>query len=142
MSKKSLIRMNEFLQSGFTDLFHPWNDISAHGFANRYLVPAMNIAENKNDYMITLAVPGLKKNDFNILIDRNLSAIGAQKEETNDENSENYTRKEFYYSSFSRTFTLPEGVHANKVDTSYNDDMLTLTLPKKDEEKKINLKNH
>ena len=86
---------------------------------------------------ISVAAPGLKKNDFHINVDGNMLTISAEKEETKEEKEEeNYTRKEYNYSSFSRSFTLPQEVNREKIEASYEDGVLKLVLPKKEEVKK------
>jgi HSP20 family protein len=89
-----------------------------------------------------MAAPGLKKNDFNIDIEGNLLTISSEKEDTREEKDEPYTRKEYSYSSFSRSFTLPDEVNREKIDASYVDGVLHLILPKKDEAKKLALSKH
>ena len=138
MSTNALARPGRLFPSLFDDFFKPWNewfDTSALGRA--ITVPAVNITENVNDYNISVAAPGLKKNDFHINVDGNMLTIIAEKEETKEEKEEeNYTRKEYNYSSFSRSFTLPQEVNREKIEASYEDGVLKLVLPKKEEVKK------
>ena len=96
-------------------------------------VPAVNISERQNDYFIELAAPGYNKGDFKLSVDNDVLTIGAEKKsETKDENNR-FTRKEFSYASFSRSFTMPEHVESDKISAEYTDGMLSLTLPKKEE---------
>src|SRR5438034_9742490 len=139
MSTNALAKPGRLFPSVFDDFFKPWNEwFDSSGLLNKVLlVPAVNIAENNNDYKVTVAAPGLKKNDFKINVDGNLLTISAETEETKEEkDDERYTRKEYNYSSFSRSFTLPEEVNREKIDASYEDGVLKLTLPKKEEVKK------
>jgi HSP20 family protein len=98
-------------------------------------MPAVNIAETENSFAIELAVPGLKKEDIKINLDKNLLTISAEvkKEETTE--VKNYSKKEFSYNSFSRSFTLPESVDQNKIEAAYTDGVLKLTVAKKEEAK-------
>ena len=96
-------------------------------------VPAVNIKENEKDYELELAVPGMKKDDFNVEVDDNIMTISAEAETENKVEEENYTRKEFSRTSFKRSFTLPETIDEDKIDASYVDGILKFTLPKKDE---------
>jgi len=96
-------------------------------------VPAVNINETDKEFELELAAPGLKKNDFKVNIDRNVLTVSTEKEEKKEEKEKNFTRKEFSYQSFSRSFTLPESVNQDKIDAKYNDGVLKLVLPKKDE---------
>ena len=73
-------------------------------------VPAVNVKETDNAYEIEVAAPGLTKKDFNITVDNRMLTIASEKEETKEETEKNYTRREFSYTSFSRSFTLPENV--------------------------------
>jgi HSP20 family protein len=141
MSVKSLMKKDDFLPSILDDFFKPWNSWSESDFEKRFSAPSVNITENKDDYKINVAAPGLTKNDFKINVDGNLLTISAEKEEKKDEKEKNFTRREYNYSSFSRTFTLPDGVNADKIDAIYENGELKLSLPKKDEVKKIMTKS-
>jgi HSP20 family protein len=96
-------------------------------------VPAVNINETDKEFELELAAPGLKKNDFKVNIDRNVLTVSTEKKEEKEEKDKNFTRKEFSYHSFSRSFTLPESVNQEKIDAKYTDGVLKLVLPKKDE---------
>jgi HSP20 family protein len=135
MSTNALARPGTLFPSLFDDFFKPWNEW--FDTSSAITVPAVNITENANDYKISVAAPGLKKNDFHINVDGNMLTISAEKEETKEEKEgENYTRKEYNYSSFSRSFTLPQEVNREKIEASYEDGVLKLVLPKKEEVKK------
>lgn len=100
-------------------------------------LPAVNVLDTANDYLVEMAVPGLKKSDFNISVDNLLLSISAEvKSEYENVDNENYTRREFGYSSFRRTFTLPDTVDDNKILAEYNEGILSIKLPKKEEAKK------
>jgi len=98
-------------------------------------VPAVNIAETENEFHIELAVPGLKKEDFKINLDKNVLSISAEKKEENIEEGKKYSKKEYSYNSFVRSFTLPETVDHAKIDAQYTDGILKLTVAKKEEAK-------
>lgn len=136
--------MNDLLPSFAEDLFRPFNDWFGNGgmFSKPLNVPAVNITESKDDYQVSMAAPGMKKNDFNIGIEGNLLSISCEKEEKKQENEAHYTRREFSYTSFSRSFTLPDEVSAEKIDATYEDGVLKLVLPKKEEAKKALLSKH
>lgn len=99
-------------------------------------LPKVNIKETADAFMVEMAVPGLKKSDFQIDIDNQLLSIATETKEENEQNEENYTRREFGYSSFKRTFTLPESVNDEKINAKYIDGILSILLPKKEEAKK------
>ena len=98
-------------------------------------VPAVNIAERPNDFTIEVAAPGIGKDDFKVSVDNGVLTIGAEKKEEKKEEGTRFTRKEFSYSSFKRTFSLPEHVEADKIVASHKDGVLTLVLPKREEAK-------
>lgn len=97
--------------------------------------PAVNIRETDDHYAIELAVPGLNKEDFNVELDDNLLTISFEKKAEKEETGK-FTRREFHYTSFKRSFTLPEGtVDSDKIDAAYENGILKLALPKKEEVK-------
>lgn len=96
-------------------------------------VPAVNIKDNTENFELELAVPGMKKEDFSVEIDNDVLTISSEVHTENEENKDNYTRKEFSFTSFKRAFTLPETVDGAKIDAKYEDGILRLTLPKKQE---------
>lgn len=104
-------------------------------FDKRTVRPAVNIIENKGDYRIEVAAPGLDKSDFRINVENNILTISAEKEEKQEENNERFMRREFNYSSFSRSFTLPETMNADKISARHKDGILQVTIPKKEEDK-------
>ena len=96
-------------------------------------VPSANIKEKDNRFEVELAAPGMQKEDFKVEVANNVLIVtGERKDEKNEEN-ENYTRQEFSYSSFSRSFELPATVNADAIKAAYNNGILVLTLPKKEE---------
>lgn len=98
-------------------------------------MPATNIEENDNAFVISMAVPGLKKEDFDVTIEDRILTISSQKESKQEEKEKNYSRKEYSFSSFKRSFTLPENVKDDQVSASYENGELILTLPKSQLEK-------
>lgn len=98
-------------------------------------VPAVNIKETDTSFGIELAAPGKSKEDFNIEIDHNVLTISSE-EKTEKEvktNEGKYTRKEFSYSSFRRAFTLPEAVNTDSINATYENGVLHVALPKREE---------
>ena len=144
MATKALIRNGDTLPSLFDDFFRPWNEwFDGGGIVGRTLnVPAVNITENKDDFKVSLAVPGMKKDDFNIDVNGNMLTISCEKEENKEDKDARYNRKEYNYSTFSRSFTLPEDVNKEKIDARYEDGVLKLSLPKKEEAKKLTASKH
>lgn len=99
-------------------------------------VPAVNISENEGAYFISVAVPGMQKDDFNIEIDENIMSISSEIKEESTSNEENFTRREFNYTSFERRFTLPENVKDTEVNATYVDGILKIEIPKMNPEEK------
>lgn len=133
MSTQALMRPFEKRMSMFDDFFSPWNEWfeADNGFFGRTLnVPAVNVEENKDHYMVSIAAPGLKKQDFKIDIEGNMLSISCEKEEKHEEKEAKYTRKEYNYSSFCRSFTIPDEVRKEKIEAKYEDGILILTMPR------------
>ncbi|MDH7446977.1 Hsp20/alpha crystallin family protein [Aquimarina sp. 2201CG14-23] len=97
--------------------------------------PAVNVKENDNDFVIDLAAPGLVKEDFKIELDNEVLTISSEVKKESKEGKDNYTRKEFSYSTFKRSFTLPDTVNSVDILASYNHGILSVKLPKKEEAK-------
>lgn len=93
-------------------------------------IPAANVFEHEDDYVIHLAVPGMKKADFDISLDNKILWIKAERREEEKTEDENYTRREFNYSTFRRSFNIPDNINVEKILAKYEDGVLKLTLPK------------
>lgn len=98
-------------------------------------VPSVNIKEGKDDYAIEVAAPGFDKKDFRIDLNNNVLEISSEKEVKEENKDEKVMRREFRYSSFKRTFTLPDTVDTEKIKASYKDGILSISVPKKEEAK-------
>lgn len=96
---------------------------------------AVNISQNENGYKIEIAAPGLKKSDFKLNLENSKLTISGQKEEQADTQEERYLRKEFKYSSFQRTFTLPNTVDSEKIEANYEAGVLAISIPVREEVK-------
>lgn len=99
--------------------------------------PATNIKEDENNYQVELAVPGYKKEDFNIEAENGVVTIMAQRKIEDEQKEENYTRKEFSYQSFRKSFTLPEGIKEDDIKAKYKDGILNLEIAKSENHKRI-----
>jgi HSP20 family protein len=130
MSTNAITKRTSMLPSFVNEFFKPWNDWFDNGFEKTLSVPAINIEENDGQYDISVAAPGMKKDDFKIDLDDDILTISAEKEETKEEKDKKYNRREYNYSSFSRSFTLPGEVKRDKIEASYNEGVLKLVLPK------------
>jgi HSP20 family protein len=108
------------------------NDL-ADFFGKRISDPAANILENNDAFELHIAAPGMKKEDFHINLDNSILTISVEMEDQKNEEGKNYTRKEFYYGSFSRSFTLPKTIDLDKIKADYESGILKVSLPKKEE---------
>ena len=96
-------------------------------------VPRVNITETDEDFRVEVAAPGMKRDDFHLELDNDTLVISAEISETNEDHNSSYTRREFSYESFRRSFHLPNTVEADKIKAKYEDGMLRLMIPKKEE---------
>lgn len=126
----TLVKHNRHFPSVFDGLF---SDFFVP--ATNYGVPAVNVIEAQNGFRLEVAAPGLKKEDFKVNLENNTLTISAQKEQKTEETNEKYTRKEFSVTSFRRSFTLPRSVEGEKISANYENGVLVLELPKKEEAK-------
>lgn len=99
-------------------------------------LPAVNIREDEKAFYLELAVPGMDKKDLKIDVKDDVLTISSEHKEEKNEDTEGYKRREFSYSSFCRSFYLPEDVNEEKIGASYKDGILNVTIPKVEETKK------
>ncbi|MFD0793766.1 Hsp20/alpha crystallin family protein [Mucilaginibacter litoreus] len=135
----TLVKFNNGLKNNANPLF---GDVFDSFFNDSFLsdrlvsrVPAVNIAENDNEFHIELAVPGLRKEDFKINLDKNVLTISAEKKSENTQETKKYSKREYSYNSFVRSFTLPETADHGKIEADYTDGILKLTVAKREEAK-------
>ena len=141
----SLIKRNKSLLPSFSRF---WDDddffnrsLANWGFSNYSdsgtTLPAVNIRETENSYEVEMAAPGMKKEDFKIELDNNVLTISSEKtEEHEDSEKEKYSRREFSYQSFQRSFNLPkEVVDEEKIEAHYREGVLHLIIPKREKAK-------
>lgn len=98
---------------------------------NQLNVPPVNIKETETAFSLELVAPGLKKESFNIEIEKDLLTISSEnKTEKTEQEEGKFTRREFRTASFKRSFKLPENVKAEEINAAYQDGILHITLPK------------
>jgi HSP20 family protein len=113
------------------DIFEVANKV-ATGFST----PSVNVKENKDDYKVEVAAPGLSKEDFKVEVENNLLKISSKKESTQETQEEGkYTRREFSYQSFERSFALPNTANVEQIVANYTDGILNIHIPKKETSK-------
>ncbi|MCX2679226.1 Hsp20/alpha crystallin family protein [Galbibacter sp. EGI 63066] len=125
-------RNNNLFPSLFDEMFKPDWFGGLENFAPT--VPAVNIKEEEDKFSLELAAPGMKKEDFNVEVEKDVLTISAESKNEKEDKGENgtYSRKEFSYTTFKRVFTLPETIDNEKINATYTDGVLNLTLPKKE----------
>ncbi|SFC09255.1 HSP20 family protein [Parapedobacter composti] len=119
--------VNDFFSPVFNDSF----------FSDRFIsrVPAVNVAETNDAYHIELAAPGLDKGDFKINVDGDVLTISGEKKVENAEENKKYSKREYSYTSFTRSFTLPDSIDHNQISANYKDGVLRVDIAKKEEAK-------
>lgn len=137
----SIVKRNEdypLWPKFFNDFFdRDWMDFSTRNFSNtNTTLPSINIKEDKKGFEVEMAAPGLEKNDFKINVDNNMLTISSERKEENvTKEEEKYTRREFSYQSFCRSFTLPENAESDKISAKYEKGILKVFIPKREEPK-------
>jgi len=130
----ALIKRNEWPLLGtgswLSELFDNEKFFDSDWMKNRAF-PAVNVKENEKNYEIEVAAPGRSKKDFNISAENGLLTISSEMKEEKEQKEKDYTRKEFSYSSFSRSFALPENANEEDIKANYADGILKLEVAKK-----------
>lgn len=132
------VRKNGGLPSLLSDFFgtslidKDFFDLDSDLFPSRLgiNVPTANITETPKEYKVELAAPGLEREDFNVEVDNHVLKIGAEKEAEKAEKDGGYSRREYSFNSFSRSFTLPEDVKEGNIDARYENGVLKVSIPK------------
>ena len=132
-----LARFNNYHPSMFDNWFD--NDLFNWEYNNHEAeatLPAVNIKENADAFKVEMAVPGFDKKDFKINLDHNILTISSEKKVENEhKNGERYTCREYSYQSFSRSFTLPDAANGDKISAKYDNGILNVEIPKREEAK-------
>lgn len=121
-----------FMPSLFEDEMFP----SLSGSSN-ITRPAVNIREDDKKYSLELAVPGIDKKDLKIEVNEDILTISMEQKQENEEEISGYKRREYSYSSFCRSFYLPEDSNRDKIEASYKDGILTVDLHKTEEKARV-----
>ena len=106
------------------------NELSNNEMISRGDVPSVNIQENDKEFMLEMAIPGVKKDDLKINLENQVLTISREVNQEKEELKDNYTRREFVYNSFSRSFSLPKSIVVDKIKADYKDGILKIALPK------------
>ncbi len=131
----TIIKRKEAFPSLLNEFFdQDWFNMN-NGINGGSSIPAVNIKENDNGFLIELAAPGMKKEDFKVNLDHKVLSISSESKSESKSEEGKYSRQEFNYQSFKRSFTLPESVETDKIEATYENGVLRLNIPKKDEAK-------
>lgn len=133
--------INNFFDDFITKDLFDWTDRNFAALGSN--LPSVNLKESDKKIEVELAAPGMKREDFKVEIDNDILRISSEKEEKKEEvcKKENYTRREFNYQSFSRTFSLPDTIDENKIEANYKDGILHVVIDKKEGTQKRTLKS-
>jgi HSP20 family protein len=135
----TLVKFNDgnknVLAPGFTDVFESFFNDSFISDRMISRVPAVNISETDGKYHIELAAPGLRKEDFKVSLDRNILNISAEKKSEHHDENRKYNKREYSYSSFVRSFSLPDSADDAHIEAEYNNGILNVAVAKKEEAK-------
>lgn len=139
----TLIKLNKNPKAGYQGRFLPmfdevFNDFFGGSPANQAFNKgaAVNIKEDEKNYHLEFAAPGFEKEEFKLSLENQVLTVSAEKKNEVKEESKEYTRREFAYSAFQRSFNLPESVNVEAIKAEYKNGILNVTIPKKEEEKK------
>lgn len=127
--KSLILRNNTPIKSIFESIFN--DDFFNDGLLSNKSVPSVNVKENANEFLIEVASPGYKKDSFNLEIQDSYLKISSKNESKKEDKGDKWHRQEFSYSSFERTFYLPEDVNAEDIKATYNEGILNISVPKK-----------
>jgi HSP20 family protein len=121
--------VHDIFESIFNDTF----------FSDRMVsrIPAVNVSETEGHFHIELAAPGLKKEDFKLNLDRNVLNISVEQTTDRQDKQKNYNKREFSYSAFVRSFTLPESADDTAIEASYADGILRVDIAKREEARAV-----
>lgn len=114
---------------------HEIPSMVSQNFNTGITLPKVNVRETADEYFVEMAVPGMRKSDFNIELDNDTLLISSETTQEKEEKEDKYTRREFGYSSFKRSFTLPETIDDEKIKAEYKDGILSVHIPKREEAK-------
>ena len=135
LSRKSLLPSwtsdlfdsGRFLSPRFMDFD---SDFPSLDFANK--IPSVNVMENEKEFKLEMAAPGLERKDFKVEVKDGVLSISSEKEQEKKEEKKNYTRREYSYNSFSRSFILPKNCNPDQINAKYENGVLNIALPKKE----------
>jgi HSP20 family protein len=135
LSRKNSGTHSVWDRTGWVDRFFDLPLDSNFNFGRALNVPSINVKETENEYKLSIAAPGLDKTDFDIRVHQGMLTVSVQKEETKNSNDK-YNRREYNYSSWTRSFSLPEDAMDGKISAEYKNGELRIEVPRNGERKK------
>ncbi|MGA9649324.1 Hsp20/alpha crystallin family protein [Pedobacter sp.] len=126
-------KKNIALLPGFNDIIESVLGDTFSSESRTATLPAVNISQSTADYQVEMAAPGFRKEDFKVSLERDMLSISIQKSEEVTQEDKEYNRREYNFSAFTRSFVLPESADTGRIQASYRDGVLTLSIPKKEE---------
>jgi HSP20 family protein len=130
-SKNGHCRHNDTANYGFNNLLNDFPFNTFFPSETSHATPRVNITEDKESYRILIEVPGIEKDKIKMSISKDMLTISGN--DNYNEDAEKYTYQEFNYRNFERSFRIPESVDTEKITASFNNGILTVSLPKRDE---------
>jgi HSP20 family protein len=130
-------RSNGSLLPGFNDVFESIFNDTFFNDRMTIRVPAANISESQDHYHVELAAPGLKKEDFKLNLEHNTLHISVEQTATQQDNQKNFSKREFSYNSWVRSFTLPDSADTEQIEATYADGILRIDIAKREEAKAV-----
>ncbi|MEM0940017.1 MAG: Hsp20/alpha crystallin family protein [Bacteroidota bacterium] len=135
----TIVKTNREARPSFSNLFDDFFNTELGNWRrsnfseSNTTLPKVNIKEDDNGFIVEMAAPGMKKSDFNIELDHHLLTISSERNEEKNSEDGKYSSREFAYHSFHRSFTLPDSANGDKIKASYEDGILEVAIPKKEE---------
>jgi HSP20 family protein len=126
-------RFSRLVEDAFNDMLRPFGD--AEGVSNRAWIPAVDIRETDDAVTLLVDLPGMKKEDVQLTLENNILTVSGERRFEGKEQNESYHRIERAYGAFTRSFTLNHNVQSDKVQASFHEGVLEITLPKQEESK-------
>lgn len=125
----------DIMDRGLSRFFDSLFDVRKERDLERILTPKADVLEDKDKYLISIEAPGLKKEDAKLTVNNNILTISGEKKDEKKVEKKNYLFQELSYGKFERSFTLPDGVEADKIDAEIKNGLLEITIPKSEKQK-------
>lgn len=135
-SSRTNTALSNFMPRPLFDDFFGRDLFDWAGWSTDTTTPSVNIVESDEDFRVEMAAPGMKKSDFQVRLDNDTLVIESERQEEEVNENDRFTRKEFSYNAFKRSFHLPNTVESDKIKAEYKDGLLKLMIPKKEEAKR------